>query len=157
MDALLVKAAPKAKILKLGDRVPTLSSDDGAIDGYVWMDPQRARLMATAIAEELARADSPHALAYGARASALDGSLAGLDKEIEARTASWPTRDLPLGPGMAYYAERYELHERKRSSGESATAVDPLGGGRANMETYEDLIRFDTAALESSLRPRSAR
>jgi ABC-type Zn uptake system ZnuABC Zn-binding protein ZnuA len=173
MDALLQKAAPKAKTLKLGDRVPTISSADGAIDGYVWLDPERARLMATAIAEELARADSPHAIAYGERASTVDRSLAALDKEIEARIGSLPTHDVAFPPSMAYYAERYGLRQpepAKIAAGRDANALedrlDLLGGGaassrveppgataeRATAATYEDLIRFDTAALESSLR-----
>jgi zinc transport system substrate-binding protein len=165
MDVLLPHAAPRARILKLGDRVPTITSDDGAIDGYVWMDPQRARLMATAIGEDLARADSSHALAFRDRAGVVDASLAALDKEIESRTASWTKRDtVALPPSMAYYAERYGLHVRRPGGAESASAsdplvdpfgLDPLGGARApggTNETYEELIRADTAALDSSLR-----
>ncbi len=121
------------------------------------MDPQRARLMATAIAEELARADSSHAIGFGDRASTLDASLAALDKEIEARTATLSAREVaPLPSTMAYFAERYALRPRKVAPGQGSAAVDglfdPLGGTGAKIETYEDLIRFDTAALEGSMR-----
>jgi ABC-type Zn uptake system ZnuABC Zn-binding protein ZnuA len=174
MDPLEAKAPPKSRFLKLGDRVPTLTTDDGAIDPYVWMDPQRARLMAAAIAEDLARTDSSHAVAFRDRASALDASLGALDREIEARVAAWPTHDVPaLPPSMAYFGERYGLHSssatarpgvRQESvpSGTDASVaasttgraprLDVLGGGDAKVGTYEDLIRFDTAALEPSAR-----
>jgi zinc transport system substrate-binding protein len=148
MDALKAQAPPKSRALKLGERVPTLTTDDGAIDGYVWMDPQRARLMATAIAEELSRADSSHAVAFGDRASALDASLAALDREIETRVAGWPTHDVPALPAsMAYFAERYGLHASSATA-PPANPADALGGVSTKLQTYEDLIRFDTAVLE---------
>jgi ABC-type Zn uptake system ZnuABC Zn-binding protein ZnuA len=148
MDSLVPSAAPKAHLLKLGDRVPTIVTEDGALNGYVWMDPQRARLMATAIAEDLARADSTHAIAFRDRASTLDASLAALDGEIEARTAAWPTRDLAALPSStAYYAERYGLH------GPAGGAPGPaLASAAATAASYEDLIRLDTAALAPTSR-----
>jgi ABC-type Zn uptake system ZnuABC Zn-binding protein ZnuA len=174
LGTLEAQAPPKSRFLKLGDRVPTLTTDDGAIDPYVWMDPQRARLMAAAIAEDLARTDSSHAVAFRDRASALDASLGALDREIEARVAGWPTHDIAtLPPSMAYFAERYGLHgstatarpgARQESvpSGADASVgasttgraprVDVLGGGDAKVRTYEDLIRFDAAALEPTPR-----
>jgi ABC-type Zn uptake system ZnuABC Zn-binding protein ZnuA len=142
MDALLPSAAPKAHLLKLGDRVPTITRADGTIDPYVWGDPQRARLMATVIAEDLARADVSHAIAFRERASVLDESLASLDGEIEARTASWPTHDVAtLPPNLAYFAERYGLH---------AKSVGPLAAvtsAATNAKSYEEQIRLDAAAL----------
>jgi hypothetical protein len=59
---------------------------------------------------------------------------------------------------MAYYAERYALQVRKPGAPESATAPDALfdvlgGGGPSGLnESYDDLIRADTAALDSTLR-----
>jgi ABC-type Zn uptake system ZnuABC Zn-binding protein ZnuA len=153
MDALEAAAPPRSRVLKVGERVPTLTTDDGAIDAYVWMDPQRARVIATAIAEDLARADSSHAVAFSERASALDASLASLDKEIEARVATWPTRDVPaLPPSMAYFAERYGLHAAPGASATARGAIDALGGADTKLRTYEDLIRFDAAALAPSAR-----
>src|SRR5207253_4173486 len=103
MEKLLKDAAPNAKILKVGDRVPTLTIKDdpigadehddhddhdhdkdhhddhdhdehakGAPDPHVWLDPQRAQLIVRAIAEELGRVDSAHALAYRDRGTALE-------------------------------------------------------------------------------------
>ena len=154
MDTLRERAPRGARVLKLGDRVPTLASDNGAIDGYVWMDPQRARLMATAIAEDLARADSSHATAFRDRASQLDASLEALDKEIEARVASWPThRVAGMTPRVAYFAERYGLERETdppatASATGRALAVDALGGTGVKVATYEGLIRTSAGALE---------
>jgi ABC-type Zn uptake system ZnuABC Zn-binding protein ZnuA len=154
MDALAAQAPPKSRVLKVGERVPTLTMADGAIDPYVWMDPQRARVIATAIAEDLARADASHAVAFSERASALDASLAALDKEIEASVAAWPSRDVPaLPPSMAYFAERYGLHAAPAASATAhagLAATDALGGDDTKLRTYEDLIRFDAAALKPS-------
>lgn len=152
MDTLRAQAPPGSRALKLGERVPTVATDDGAIDPYAWMDPQRARLMATTIAEDLARADSSHAAAFQQRAGQLDASLAALDKEIEVRVASWPTHDVArVPPSMAYFAERYGL-AHGTDAGSSATGravlVDPLGGTSVKVGTYEDVIRLATAALE---------
>jgi len=115
MEKLLHDAAPKARVLKVGDRVPTLTIKDdpigaddhddedhadggaehhdhddhdhekGAPDPHVWMDPQRAQLIVRAIAEEMGRVDASHALGYRARATELDKALVDVDREAETR------------------------------------------------------------------------
>jgi zinc transport system substrate-binding protein len=158
MQALVPPTTPRLRRVELGDRVPTLSRADGSIDPYAWMDPQRARLMVTAIAEELARADSSHAAAFRDRATALDAAIATLDRETEAQTAPLYGRPfVATHDGLSYYAERYKLHVIP-SGHHDATATnapkvadDALGANPA-ANTYEDLIRANTAALESALR-----
>ena len=144
---------PKARVLKVGDRVPTIPAKDGAIDPHVWLDPQRARLMATAIAEDLARTDSSHANAFRARAAALDASLDALDHEVDARASTWKSRAFTSADGgMAYYAERYRLMIAPDAiAGAPSVTLDSVGG-TAQADSYEALIRFDTAALETALR-----
>jgi ABC-type Zn uptake system ZnuABC Zn-binding protein ZnuA len=132
MEKLVKDAAPKARLLKVGDRVPTITvkhemvgdeeahagqkdDDDkdhekGSVDPHVWKDPQRARLMAKAIADELSRADSAHGSAYRERAVALDKSLEQLDKDVEARMKALPKKQLITFHGsFGYFAERYGL------------------------------------------------
>jgi zinc transport system substrate-binding protein len=127
MEKLLKDAAPSARILKVGDRVPTLTikedpigadehDDDhdhegkGAPDPHVWLDPTRAQLIVRAIAEELGRVDAAHALAYRERATTLDASLVALDKEAEARTKALPRKGFVTFHGsFGYFAERYKL------------------------------------------------
>jgi len=144
---------PKVRVLKVGDRVPTIAAKDGTIDSHVWLDPQRARLIATAIAEDLARTDASHANAFREREAALDASLDALDRETDARASSWRSRAFATADvGMAYYAERYRLDAtRDAKPGVPNVALDSLGG-TPQTDSYEALIRFDTAALEAALR-----
>lgn len=142
MEKLMHDAAPKARVIKVGDRVPTLTIKDdpigdeeadkareasqkagakkeehdehehekGATDPHVWLDPARVRLIVRAVAEELGKADSPHALDYRKRATEIDASLAALDAEIETRTKALTTRGFVTFHGsFQYFAERYKL------------------------------------------------
>jgi zinc transport system substrate-binding protein len=139
MEKLVKDASPGARVLKLGDRVPTRTIDQdmvgdeevdkarekeeaahagheehehekGAVDPHVWLDPQRARLMVKAIGEELARADAAHANGYRERATEADRRLEALDKETLERTKAWRTRSFVTFHGsFGYFAERYEL------------------------------------------------
>jgi zinc transport system substrate-binding protein len=149
MEKLMKDAAPGARIVKVGDRVPTLDIKDdphgdeeadkareaavkagmkvdstaghgehgspnahekGATDPHVWLDPERMRLIVRAVAEELGKADSPHALDYRKRATEIDDSLAALDKEVETRTKTLKSRGFVTFHGsFQYFAERYKL------------------------------------------------
>lgn len=76
----------------------------------MWLDPQRARLMVKAIAEELARTDSEHARAHRERAATLDGELEALDKSLEAKMQ--PLKGQAVASthdSFGYFAERYGL------------------------------------------------
>ena len=136
MEKLMKEAAPSARVIKVGDRVPTLNIKDdpigdeeadkardaaaekhdehehekGATDPHVWLDPERVRLIVRAIAEELGKADAAHAIAYRQRATEIDTSLAALDKEIETRAKALTTRGFVTFHGsFQYFAERYKL------------------------------------------------
>lgn len=116
LEAAIRAASPSARIIKAGDRVPTLTTraDGGAeaIDPHVWLDPARARLLVRAIVEELGRADASHALDFRARATELDRSLGALDTELEARTKEWKSRQfLPFHGAFGYFADRYGLEQ----------------------------------------------
>lgn len=111
-DVARKKGVAKLRLVKAGARVPTLAEVPGgdAQVPTVWLDPERARLVVKAVAEELSRSDAAHATAYRDRATALDKELDALDKEIEARTAKWTQRSLVSATSsLAYFAERYHL------------------------------------------------
>ena len=132
MEKLMKESAPSARIIKVGDRVPTLTIKEdpigeeedhdhdpdhdhdhegkGAQDPHVWMDPQRAQLIVTAVAEELARVDGAHALGYRERGAELGKSLNALDKEAETRLRALPQKGFVTFHGsFGYFAERYKL------------------------------------------------
>jgi zinc transport system substrate-binding protein len=212
MEKLVGTASPKARLLKVGDRVPTLTvaappagdgeararareGDDAPIDPHVWLDPQRARLIVKAVAEELSRVDARHAGAYRQRTSEVDASLGALDRELEAATAPWKERGVvTFHASFGYLAERYRLgvagvveadpgtppspkvtveltalvaakkaaifrepqldgapaEAIARGAGAAVGVLDPLGG-TAETDSYEKLLRFDTASLARAL------
>lgn len=111
-DVVRKKGVAKLRLVKAGARVPTVPEITGgdAQVPTVWLDPERARLVVKAVAEELSRSDAAHATAYRDRATALDKELDALDKEIEARTAKWTQRSMVSATSsLAYFAERYHL------------------------------------------------
>jgi zinc transport system substrate-binding protein len=130
MQDLLTQAAPRARRLVVGDRVPTLvyrkntlaaamshqgmpqvdARLEGKPDPHVWLDPSRAALMAKAIAEELSKADSARAAGYRQRASDFEVSMEHLDREVEWRVQNWASKAfVTFRPAFAYYASRYHL------------------------------------------------
>jgi zinc transport system substrate-binding protein len=158
MKTLLDQKAPSAHRLIVGDRVPTIPIRQSAgvappaPDPHVWLDPERAMLMSKAIAEEMARTDPVHAVAYRRRSFALQQDLDGLDREIDARIGMWASRSFAFfDPAFAYYADRYhlEIHTGVAAAPQEVPPVvlDPLGG-QAETDTYDKLIRFNTSALE---------
>lgn len=152
MEKLLKSAAPKARVLKVGDRVPTINVADehvgetavppheedpdeksGAIDPHVWLDPSRARLIAKAIGEDLARVDPPHAIAYRQRADELDAKLEALDKEVETRTAALTHRGFVTFHGsFGYFAERYKL--------QIVAVIEPFPGSTPTGQYVEQVL-----------------
>jgi zinc transport system substrate-binding protein len=156
MDKLVKDAAPKARLIKVGDRVPTLTikeehvgeeaahaaggkedehegEEPGAIDPHVWLDPARARLMVKAISEELARADAEHAHAYRQRAAETDSMLEALDKEVEAKTAAFHTRGFVTFHGsFGYFAERYHL--------QILAVIEPFPGSTPTGHYIEEVL-----------------
>jgi zinc transport system substrate-binding protein len=157
LPLLMERASPTARILKLADRVPTLPRQESlteegeetkrraaaargqpdprgesGIDVHVWLDPQRALLMARAIADELCRIDPDHTTEYRKRGLELTSSLDALDKEIEARTLSWKQRRFAtLHDSFRYYAARYRL--------EIAAVVEQRTGVRPPLR-YEGMV-----------------
>ena len=158
LAALAPAAVAKQRVLRVGDRVPTLSRDDGTPNPFVWLDPQRMRLAAKALAEELARADSSHAAAYRQRAAALDARLGGLDEAVE-KIASQGAGPACGSPALAYFRERYHLEgpglaplpgaEGGSAAAPPADIFGPVGG---SMETYGTLLR--SLAEACARRPR---
>ncbi|HEY2514643.1 MAG TPA: metal ABC transporter substrate-binding protein [Polyangiaceae bacterium] len=146
MEKLVV---PKERVLQVGDRVPTLTNEAGAPQPDVWMDPQRARLIVTAITEEMTRADGSHAKGFRTRAAELDAQLAALDHELEVETAPWKARPLRVVPqGLEYALERYGLHPAPDATPDGS--MDPLGA--ANTSNYEELVRSEIGGLKGFLR-----
>jgi zinc transport system substrate-binding protein len=152
MEKLVKDAAPNARVLKVGDRVPTLTvkddpigdeaahktipeddhdHDKGATDPH---DPARARVMVKAIGDELGRVDVAHSNEYRQRATELDGRLEKLDKEIEGRTAAWKTKGFITFHGsFNYFADRYKL--------QIIAVIEPFPGSTPTGEYIQEVLK----------------
>ncbi len=157
MDKLMKDAAPKAALIKVGEKVPTLTVKEGAIgdeaadkarttpeedhdhelgatDPHVWMDPSRARTMVAAIGDELAKADPPHAEGYKTRAKQVDVELDKLDKELGARVAAFKTRGFVTFHGsFNYFADHYKL--------KILAVIEPFPGSSPTGEYIQEVLK----------------
>jgi ABC-type Zn uptake system ZnuABC Zn-binding protein ZnuA len=156
MEKLMKDAAPTASLVKVGEKVPTLTVKEGAIgdeaadkartspeedhdhelgatDPHVWMDPMRAKIMVDAIGDALSKADPPHASGYASRAKQVDADLDALDKEIMARTAALKTRGFVTFHGsFNYYADRYKL--------KILAVIEPFPGSSPTGEYIQEVL-----------------
>jgi len=179
MEKLMKDAAPTAKIIKVGDRVPAtltikddpIGADDddddhdhdhdakgdaaakkdekkghdkrghddhdhekGAPDPHVWLDPTNARVIVRAVAEELGKIDSPHALDYRKRGDEIEASLDALDKEAETKTKALKTRGFVTFHGsFSYFAARYKLSV--------LAVIEPFAGSQPTMEYIQKVLK----------------
>lgn len=100
----------------------------GSPDPHVWMDPQRMKTIAHAIADELTALDPAGKQTFDTNLTALDGTLDALDQQLQTRTKSWSKHTIVTFHGsMAYFAKRYGLV--------IAAVVEPLAG-REPTATY---------------------
>jgi ABC-type Zn uptake system ZnuABC Zn-binding protein ZnuA len=148
MQKLMKDASPSARVLRVGDRVPTRTIEEepvgkgaamddedgeGTPDPHVWLDPQRAQLIVRAIAEELGRVDAAHALGYRERATELDRSLSALDAEVDARLKALSRRGFVTFHGsFGYFAERYKL--------EILAVIEPYPGSQPTGEYVSKVL-----------------
>lgn len=89
-------------------------------DPHVWLDPQNAAALSTAIAETLARLDPTHASRYARNAQRLRTRLAALDASLALQLKG--LRDVPYAvfhDAYQYFEARYGLHPV------GALALDP--------------------------------
>ena len=157
MEKLMKSAAPKAALVKVGEKVPTLTVKEGAIgdeaadkarttpeedhdhelgatDPHVWMDPSRAKTMVGAIGDALAAADPVHKDGYASRAKQVEDELDALDKELAARTAALKTRGFVTFHGsFNYFAAHYNL--------KILAVIEPFPGSSPTGEYIQEVLR----------------
>ncbi|MCL4165645.1 UNVERIFIED_CONTAM: hypothetical protein GTU68_050242 [Idotea baltica] len=67
---------------------------DSELDTHIWLDPENAAVMVSAIADTLSKIDPANASHYAANAKSTQDRLAGLTKDISASLA--PVKDKPF-------------------------------------------------------------
>ncbi len=94
--------------------------DHGAVDGHLWLDPDNARLLVTAVADRLAGIDPANAAAYQANAKTTIDRLQALDSRIRERLA--PVVDRPF----VVFHDAYQYVEKRYGlSAAGSITVDP--------------------------------
>jgi ABC-type Zn uptake system ZnuABC Zn-binding protein ZnuA len=179
MEKLMKNAAPSATLLKVGERVKTLTVREGAVgdeaadkarttpeedhdhelgatDPHVWMDPSRTRTMVMAVGDELAKVDPAHAEGFKSRAKQVDGELDKLDQELQTRTAAFKTRGFVTFHGsFNYFADHYKL--------KILAVIEPFPGSSPTGEYIQEVLKVvkerNVPALfsEPQLDPRPAK
>jgi zinc transport system substrate-binding protein len=103
-----------------GGPLPAETDKSAAFDAHVWLDPELAGLIATALVRELAAIDPRHAARYAENGGRLQAELAALDSELRAQLA--PVSRVPfvvLHDAYQYLERRYGL------AALGSVAVDP--------------------------------
>jgi len=99
------------RMLRLGDELYPRhvgNTADGMLDPYWWMDPLRAAGSVTLIADTMLGVSDGD---WVIRALEAENSLCALDDELRDvlwRCGSEPRRLIANGPGLGYFAERYD-------------------------------------------------
>lgn len=88
------------------------TTDRGAPDPHVWLDPVRAKTIAVNIWAALAAADAEHADEFARNLAAFQHELEQVDAEIRQKLAPFAGRTIYVyHPAYGYFAERYRLRQ----------------------------------------------
>ena len=107
------------------------ASSASEIDPHVWLDPDNARRLVTAIAERLARIDPDNAARYGENAAAMRARLDAAERDAAERLA--PVRGRPFMVFHDAY-QYFEAHFGLNAVGSITLSPDRRPGARRLVE-----------------------
>jgi zinc transport system substrate-binding protein len=116
----------------------------GETDMHIWLDPGNAKVLAAAIATELADADPENAAIYRANAERLRQQLDELDRSLEDRLATVANRPyVVFHDAYQYFEHRYGV------KAVGAITINPTvrPGAQRLGEIHERLERLDAACV----------
>ena len=118
------------------DEKKTTDEHDHGVDAHLWLDPQNAQSLATAIADALSTLDPTHAEQYRKNAANLRKELSALESEIAARLS--PVKDrqfITFHDAYGHFAHRFGLE------GTSAVTINPEARpGAARIKELRQII-----------------
>lgn len=129
-------------------------SDHQGTDPHVWLDPENAKALVSAIETALAKADPDNASDYEANARELTARIDGLETEIAADLK--PVRQEPFvvfHDGYRYFVHRFGLAQAGALSltPEIAPGAQHVGELRKTIETARVKCVFSEPEFESGL------
>jgi ABC-type Zn uptake system ZnuABC Zn-binding protein ZnuA len=143
-DLIINADVENARVLALGPLVNTLESE-GEVDPHFWMDPVRAKVAVSAIADELITLDAEHSAVYRGNAATYIEELELLDTWLVSKFGDLPIENRTLvtsHDSLGYFADRYDFRivgavipgtttERDPSASEMAGLIDAIRESQA--------------------------
>jgi len=143
-DLIINADVENARVLALGPLVNTLESE-GEVDPHFWMDPVRAKVAVSAIADELITLDAEHSAVYRGNTATYIEELELLDTWSVSKFGDLPIENRTLvtsHDSLGYFADRYDFRivgavipgtttERNPSASEMAGLIDAIRESQA--------------------------
>lgn len=126
---------------------------DHGPDAHLWLDPDNAKIMVSAIAEALGAVDAENASAYAANAAALNERIAALQTELAAELE--PVRDRPF----IVFHDAYQYFEKQfglAAAGSITVSPEIIPGAQRVDEIRNKVRELDAACVfaEPQFEPR---
>jgi zinc transport system substrate-binding protein len=135
--------------------VAHLESRAGVLDTHAWLDPERMRAMVRAVRDRLTTVDPGHAAGYRERAAALDGDLAGLDRDFRAGLRQCARTEVVTShAAFGYLAQRYGLTQTGITG--LVPDAEPAPGRLADVIRLAGAHHVTTIYFESVVSPKVA-
>jgi ABC-type Zn uptake system ZnuABC Zn-binding protein ZnuA len=113
--------------------ISLLEGEDGEDDPHIWMDPDRAAIMAENIAQALADADPEHGEQYLANGQAESESLRTFAQDCKEELKGLSCRSLiTFHEGFTYFADAFDL--------EILAAVEEEAGSEASAKQIVEMV-----------------
>ena len=112
-------------------------------DGHIWLDPNNAKVMVSAMAETLSAADTPNAARYRANAGVMHAKLDALDAALRAKLAPVAAKPFVVfHDAYQYFEASYGLN----GIGSITVSAERVPGARRILSLKQHIAALDLAS-----------